>query len=88
MKNLLKNINIYLKRKHYINNYILVSIFIIFIVVCVLFKIKTTKNRYVYVDMYGSTGASENCYYNESSRDLRCMIPVKVQQYQKEGKRK
>ena len=37
--------------------------------------------KYSYVDMNGSSGTSNNCFYNESSRDLRCMIPVKVQQY-------
>ena len=46
----------------------------------ILIAEKITKN-YIYVDMNGSTGKSYECYYNESSRDLRCMIPVKVQQY-------
>lgn len=39
--------------------------------------------KYDYIDMYGSHGTSDNCYYNEPSRDYRCMIPVKVQQFNK-----
>jgi hypothetical protein len=31
--------------------------------------------------MYESTGVSEKCYYDTKTRDLRCFIPVKVQQY-------
>ena len=82
MKNLLKNIVIYLKRKHYINNLALIGIFILLIInVALVVLNKVNKHRYIYVDMYGSTGASEKCYYNEGSRDYRCMIPVKVQQY-------
>lgn len=41
----------------------------------------TTKKEYSYIDMNGSAGTSSDCYYDENSRDLRCMIPVRIQQY-------
>ena len=45
---------------------------------------KYLTRSYLYVDMNNSNGKSQYCYYDEESRDLRCMIPVKVQQYVKE----
>ena len=45
---------------------------------------KYLTRSYLYVDMNNSNGRSHYCYYDEESRDLRCMIPVKVQQYVKE----
>ena len=47
--------------------------------------IVANKPKYLYVDMNNSNGTSNNCYYNDDSKDLRCMIPVKVQQYSKEN---
>ena len=82
MKKKFKNL---LKRKHYINDLALIGIFILLTINVVLVVLnKVNKHKYVYVDMYESTGVSENCYYDEQSRDLRCMIPVKVQQYTEE----
>ena len=42
---------------------------------------QVNKHRYLYTDMYNSNGASEKCYYDDNLRELRCVIPVKVQQY-------
>lgn len=85
MKNLLMNIVNILKRKHYINNLVLLGIFILIILNVVQIVLKqVNKHRYLYTDMYNSNGASEKCYYDEESRDLRCLIPVKVQQYTEE----
>lgn len=65
--------------------HILASILLVLLVVIIGILIaKKLNKKYVYVDMYESTGKSYECYYNESSRDLRCMIPVKVQQYSRE----
>lgn len=64
---------------------IIFSIILVLVIIHlgILIAEKFTK-KYIYVDMNGSTGKSYECYYNESSRDLRCMIPVKVQQYTEE----
>lgn len=64
---------------------ILSSILFVLIIIMIGIIIANKMNKkYIYVDMNGSTGKSYECYYNESSRDLRCMIPVKVQQYTEE----
>lgn len=82
MKKKFKNL---LKRKHYINDLALIGIFILLTINVVLVVLnKVNKHKYVYVDMYESTGVSEKCYYDTKTRDLRCMIPVKVQQYTEE----
>jgi hypothetical protein len=74
-----------LKRKHYISNFALILIFILLAINVAQITLKqVNKNKYVYVDMYGSTGVSEKCYYDTKTRDLRCLIPVKVQQYTEE----
>lgn len=64
---------------------VLFSILVVLITIYVGLIIANRLNRkYVYVDMYGSTGKSTKCYYDENAKDLRCMIPVKVQQYSRE----
>ena len=67
---------------------IIVVLFMIVIILGIIFLgvtiAKLLSPQYLYVDMNGSTGTCYNCYYDENSRDLRCMIPVKVQQYNKE----
>ena len=67
---------------------IIVESFMLAIILGIIFLgvtiAKLLLPKYSYVDMNGSAGISNNCYYDESSRDLRCMIPVKVQQYNKE----
>ena len=79
MKKKLKNL---LKRKHYISNFALILIFILLAINVAQIVLKqVNKHKYIYVDMYESTGVSEKCYYDNKTRDLRCMIPVKVQQY-------
>ena len=78
-KKKLKNL---LKRKNYISNFVLILIFILLAINVAQIVLKqVNKHRYVYVDMYESTGVSEKCYYDNKTRDLRCMIPVKVKQY-------
>ena len=57
---------------------------VIGMVVLGIYIAKLLTRKYIYVDMNGSTGSSYKCYYNEGSQDLRCMIPVKVQQYFRE----
>lgn len=42
------------------------------------------SSKYRYIDMNNSSGTSYKCYYNDESKDLRCLIPVKVQQYTKD----
>ena len=82
MKNFWKNI---VKRKHYINDIYIIGIFILILLNLVLFVFKSTnKKRFIYVDMYNSTGASENCFYDNYNREYRCYIPVKVKQYVEE----
>lgn len=69
------------------NRILQISISILFVLIIIIIGIiiaNKINKKYIYVDMYGSTGKSYECYYNESSRDLRCMIPVKVQQYTEE----
>ena len=56
---------------------------VLLILVGMLIATRMNK-RYIYVDMYGSTGASENCFYDNYNREYRCYIPVKVQQYTEE----
>ena len=56
---------------------------LIIIMIGIIIANKINKN-YIYVDMYGSNGKSSSCYYDHETRDLRCMIPVKVQQYTEE----
>lgn len=74
-----------LKRKHYISNFVLILIFILLAINVAQIVLKqVNKHRYLYTDMNNSNGASEKCYYDTKSRDLRCMIPVKVQQYTEE----
>ena len=82
MKKKFKNL---LKRKHYISNFALILIFILLAINVAQIVLKqVNKHKYVYVDMYESTGVSEKCYYDTKTRDLRCFIPVKVQQYTEE----
>lgn len=74
-----------LKRKHYINNLALICIFILLAINVLQIVLKqVNKHRYLYVNMYDENGASENCYYDTKTRDLRCFIPVKVKQFSKE----
>ena len=77
--------SIILKRKHYINNLALIGIFILLTINVLQIVLKgINKHRYLYVNMYDENGASEKCYYDTKTRDLRCFIPVKVKQYIKE----
>lgn len=74
-----------LKRKHYISNLALICIFILLVINVAQIVLKqVNKHKYIYVDMYGSTGVSEKCYYDSDLREIRCVIPVKVNQYVKE----
>lgn len=74
-----------LKRKHYISNFALICIFILLAINVAQVVIKqVNKHRYIYVTMYNENGISNKCYYDTKTRDLRCLIPVKVQQYVKE----
>ena len=74
-----------LKRKHYINNLALIGIFILLALNVLQIVLKqVNKHRYIYVNMYNENGISNKCYYDIDTRDLRCLIPVKVQQYVKE----
>lgn len=74
-----------LKRKHYISNLVLILIFILLAINVAQIVLKQiNKHRYIYVNMYNENGISNKCYYDTKSRDLRCLIPVKVQQYVKE----
>ena len=74
-----------LKRKHYISNFVLILIFILLAINVLQIVLKqVNKNRYIYVNMYNENGISNKCYYDTKTRDLRCLIPVKVQQYVKE----
>ena len=66
--------------KNVITGIIAILIVILMIILGIFIANKLTK-RYLYVDMNGSNGVSNNCYYDENTRDLRCMIPVKVSQY-------
>lgn len=59
-------------------------VFVLIIIYIGIMIANKLHKEYLYVDMNGSTGKSYDCYYNEQSRDLRCMIPVKVQQYTEE----
>lgn len=82
MKKKFKNL---LKRKHYINDLALIGIFILLTINVLQIVLKqVNKHRYIYVNMYNENGISNKCYYDHESRDLRCMIPVKVQQYTEE----
>ena len=54
---------------------------IIGVIILGIYIAKLLTKKYIYVDMYGSTGSSYRCYYDNNARDLRCMIPVKVEQY-------
>ena len=56
---------------------------VLLILVGMLIATRMNK-RYIYVDMYGTTGTSTHCYYDNNSRDLRCTMNVKVQQYTEE----
>ena len=77
--------SIILKRKHYINNLALIGIFILLTINVLQIVLKgINKHRYLYVNMYDENGASEKCYYDTKTKDLRCFIPVKVKQYIKE----
>lgn len=74
-----------LKRKHYISNFALILIFILLAINVAQIVLKQlNKHRYIYVNMYNENGISNKCYYDTKTRDLRCLIPVKVQQYVKE----
>ena len=74
-----------LKRKHYISNLALICIFILLAINVAQIVLKqVNKHRYIYVNMYNENGISNKCYYDTKSRDLRCMITVKVQQYTEE----
>lgn len=74
-----------LKRKHYISNYVLILIFILLAINVAQIVLKqVNKHRYIYVNMYNENGISNKCYYDTKNRDLRCLIPVKVQQYTEE----
>lgn len=68
-----------------INSIILVIILIIltFNLTLMVCK-KINRKKYIYVDMTGSTGTSENCYYSDYSRTLRCIVSMEVQQYTEE----
>ena len=58
-------------------------IWIILFLITISIIIKSIKTEYSYIDMVDSTGVSTKCYYDDSSRDLRCLIPVQVKQYYK-----
>ena len=71
-----------LKIKHYISNFALILIFILLAINVAQIVLKqVNKHRYIYVNMYDENGISNKCYYDTKTRDLRCLIPVKVQQY-------
>lgn len=71
-----------LKRKHYINNLALICIFILLLINVAQIVLKqVNKHRYLYVNMYNENGISNKCYYDIKTRDLRCLAPIKVQQY-------
>ena len=59
-------------------------LFVLIIIILGVILAHKINKKYVYVDMNGSNGTSSKCYYSESSRDMRCLIPVKVQQYSEE----
>lgn len=59
-------------------------LFVLIIIILGVILAHKINKKYVYVDMNGSTGTSSKCYYSESSRDMRCFIPVRVQQYTEE----
>ena len=81
MKTKKKLLNL-LKRKHYINDLALIGIFILLLINVAQIVLKqVNKHRYLYTDMYNSNGASEKCYYDDNLRELRCLAPIKVQQY-------
>ena len=56
-------------------------LFVLIIIMLGIILAHKINKKYVYIDMNGSTGTSSKCYYSETSRDMRCMIPVRVQQY-------
>lgn len=60
---------------------VIIIILTIFLIYSVLASIFLPK--YEYIDMYGSAGVSNKCYYDNNAKDMRCMIAVKVQQYSK-----
>ena len=61
----------------------IIWIILLNIISIILFKSYINNPKYKYRDMNNSIGTSTSCYYNEESRDLRCLIPVKVNQYYK-----
>ena len=71
--------------KNVITGIVSIAIVITLIIVGICLAKYLTRS-YLYVDMNDTNGKSYNCYYDENSRDLRCMIPVKVQQYTEESK--
>ena len=61
------------------------SILLVLIIIMIGILIANRINKkYVYIDMYGSNGKSSSCYYDNKTKDLRCMIPVQVQQFYEE----
>ena len=61
---------------------ILCSIILVLGVIACGIKIaKLIRPKYIYVDMNDSTGTSYKCQYDKKTRDLRCMMSVKVKQY-------
>lgn len=69
-----------LNKKITVISVIWLIIFTIFI--CNL--IPKLKKKYIYVDMNNSNGVSYSCYYDVNTRDLRCLAPIKVNQYYSE----
>lgn len=71
--------------KKIISSVVLVIILIVVTFIITLMVCKNiNKKRYIYLDNTGSTGISDNCYYSEDSRTLRCIVSMEVQQYTEE----
>lgn len=73
--------------KEKLHSIIVISFIITIILGIILLGVTIAKlllPTYSYVDMYGSSGTSNRCYYDTDTRDIRCMIPVKVRQYSKD----
>lgn len=65
---------------------ILLEVIIIILAICLIYSVLASifLPKYEYIDMNGSSGISDKCYYDNNTKDMRCMIDVKVQQYTEE----
>jgi hypothetical protein len=54
------------------------------IIVLILFSLLFNKKpSYYYIDTNNNSGHSNKCYYNGNTRQIECLVPIKVQQYYK-----